>query len=240
MWRAMGRVYHKNCFTCTVCSSPFPDGQFFAESRNPYCEEHFLEMFGSKCYRCDEFVNGDVLTALDKTWHLECFVCDGCGEGFPDLNYFGHGNRAYCKECYCKRYADKCPGCGKFVVGNAVQITDPTSNKNVSWHVECLTCTRCNCSLGVNDEIFINDKDGQPYCAKDFKDLYANFCNACGKIIEEDTMAEVDDGHGGVQKYHMMCFTCIGCDAILEQSFFNVDMSLRVSKLKGEPNYCKL
>jgi hypothetical protein len=32
--------YHKDCFTCEVCSAPFPGGSFFTNQGKPVCEKH--------------------------------------------------------------------------------------------------------------------------------------------------------------------------------------------------------
>lgn len=246
MWRAMGRKYHKDCFVCTICSCSFPDGEFFGEGGRPYCETHYMELFGTKCYHCDKYITDEILNALDKTWHKECFICGGCGNDFPNFNYFGHGNRAYCRGCYCKRFASRCKGCGEYVIEDAVQISKTVGGeeKKSSWHTKCLVCTHCNCSLGINDHIFVSEENGLPYCERDFKALHMEVCNSCGKIIEDGTLIQVDNGKGGTSKFHADCFKCAGCNVILDGSFFNTDEKIRISEQvtleHGEPRYVLL
>ena len=38
---AIGKVWHKACFTCTQCLQPFGAAGFFNWNGNPYCPEHY-------------------------------------------------------------------------------------------------------------------------------------------------------------------------------------------------------
>jgi actin-binding LIM protein len=35
------------------------------------------------CFACKKFVEGEVVTALGKTYHQQCFRCAGCDKTFP-------------------------------------------------------------------------------------------------------------------------------------------------------------
>ena len=39
-------------------------------------------MFISRCAKCGQPILDKCVSALDKTWHPECFVCSGCGCDF--------------------------------------------------------------------------------------------------------------------------------------------------------------
>ncbi|CAO3631262.1 unnamed protein product [Mucor hiemalis] len=38
---ALEQEWHKGCFTCTDCKSPFTNGSFLVKDNKPYCEEHY-------------------------------------------------------------------------------------------------------------------------------------------------------------------------------------------------------
>ena len=41
-----------------------------------------------RCARCDGAILDKCVSALDKTWHPECFVCGSCGDPFGVSIYF--------------------------------------------------------------------------------------------------------------------------------------------------------
>ena len=38
-----------------------------------------------------------MLTALNKSWHLQCFVCKACKKSLNDESFLEIDNSAYCK-----------------------------------------------------------------------------------------------------------------------------------------------
>lgn len=38
--QALGKEYHKDCFSCSVCHKAFPGGSFYTNHGQPVCEEH--------------------------------------------------------------------------------------------------------------------------------------------------------------------------------------------------------
>lgn len=66
---ACGASWHADHFVCTVCSEPFPDGQFFESEGRPYCAKDYWDTFGKKCAGCDGVIKEQILNALGKTWH---------------------------------------------------------------------------------------------------------------------------------------------------------------------------
>ena len=49
------------------------------------------------------------------------------------------------------------------------------------WHPECFNCTKCHIPLSP-DNFF--EKNGKPYCEKDYYDLFSPKCYACLKPIK--------------------------------------------------------
>lgn len=49
------------------------------------------------------------------------------------------------------------------------------------WHPECFNCTKCHIPLSP-DNFF--EKNGKPYCEKDYYDLFSPKCYGCLKPIK--------------------------------------------------------
>lgn len=72
------RYFHISCFKCRVCQSSLAQGGFFCKDGDYYCTRDYQERFGTKCSHCGRFVEGEVVTALGKTYHSGCFTCARC------------------------------------------------------------------------------------------------------------------------------------------------------------------
>ncbi|KAG8135595.1 hypothetical protein E2320_008612 [Naja naja] len=57
-------------------------------------------MYGTRCNGCGDFVEGEVVTALGKTYHPNCFACTMCKRPFPpgDRVTF-NGRDCLCQTC---------------------------------------------------------------------------------------------------------------------------------------------
>lgn len=78
--RAMGKVFHPQCFCCGRCRRPIGagTGQFRERGGIPYCEVCYANHLASRCARCAEPILDTVTTAMDKTWHKNCLTCSLC------------------------------------------------------------------------------------------------------------------------------------------------------------------
>ena len=63
-----------------------------------------------------------VIGAMDKKWHLECFVCCECKTPFCDgTPFIEHEGKAYCPDDHGRLFGTKCAGCGKVISGGYVE-----------------------------------------------------------------------------------------------------------------------
>jgi hypothetical protein len=101
--RLTGR-YHKECFVCTDCRTPFPSGDFYALDNLPYCAYDYHRRNGSLCGGCGVGVEGSYLQTGEEAgkadevrlWHIECFRCSACGCVLRDEEYWELDGRALC------------------------------------------------------------------------------------------------------------------------------------------------
>lgn len=69
----------------------------------------------------------------------------------------------------------ECPACHKPIDGSVVSAMDKI------WHSNCFKCITCQKIL-ENEQYF--EKDGKPYCGKDYKDMFSLHCDYCHEPIE--------------------------------------------------------
>lgn len=76
--RVQDKYFHIACFKCRVCQTSLAQGGFFCKDGEYYCTRDYQDRFGTKCSHCGRFVEGEVVTALGKTYHSSCFTCARC------------------------------------------------------------------------------------------------------------------------------------------------------------------
>jgi paxillin len=175
MTQAMGRCYHPDHFTCTVCSTRIGVTSYFEQEGQALCGTCYHKHFSPPCTRCGEPISNQLLTALGKRWHPECFVCSSCQSAFPGGQFFERGQMPYCPSCYQNPRAApsaaapvvapsssaKCRGCGQgVVVAQALQALDAL------WHPEHFVCATCRRPF-VNGQFY--ELGGQPVCPADYE-----------------------------------------------------------------------
>ncbi|KAI1850682.1 hypothetical protein JX265_004393 [Neoarthrinium moseri] len=94
--RLTGR-YHKACFVCTTCQSPFTSSTFYVLDDQPYDAECYHRLNGSCCTTCGVGIEGQYLEDDSAhKHHPKCFRCGDCGKVLQD-GYFEVNGRAYCE-----------------------------------------------------------------------------------------------------------------------------------------------
>jgi len=97
---SMGKNYHPECFVCTYCSSPFPDGRFMDHESDPYCEKCYNDLMATRCFACQQPIQDKAVCASGKLYHANHFVCTGCGSALQGKEYKdGNDGYPYCMEC---------------------------------------------------------------------------------------------------------------------------------------------
>eukprot|EP00004_Rigifila_ramosa_P028830 TRINITY_DN992_c0_g1_i1.p1 TRINITY_DN992_c0_g1~~TRINITY_DN992_c0_g1_i1.p1 ORF type:complete len:859 (-),score=259.20 TRINITY_DN992_c0_g1_i1:26-2602(-) len=106
------------------------------------------------CGKCSKPVTGQHIEALEKKWHLECFLCMKCGEEVIE-EYYEHANLLLCREDYVAMIRTPCAACAQPLTGKKVKALGN------EYHPECFVCVVCKKALGVK---FFH-KDGHLLCA---------------------------------------------------------------------------
>ncbi|XP_068113515.1 actin-binding LIM protein 1 isoform X13 [Hyperolius riggenbachi] len=204
--RVQSKHFHIKCFICKVCGCDLAQGGFFIKNGEYLCTLDYQRMYGTRCSGCGEFVEGEVVTALGKTYHPHCFACTVCKHPFPpgDRVTF-NGRDCLCQSCAAQPMSpgpkevspsSSCAGCGRDIKnGQALLALDK------QWHLGCFKCKSCGKVL-TGEYI---SKDGSPYCEKDYQVLFGVKCEACHEFITGKVL-EAGDKH-----YHPSCARCSRC-----------------------------
>ncbi|XP_052468507.1 actin-binding LIM protein 1 isoform X4 [Carassius gibelio] len=210
--RVQAKHFHIKCFTCKVCGCDLAQGGFFMKNGEYLCTLDYQRIHGTRCNICGEFVEGEVVTALGKTYHPTCFVCTICKRPFPAGDRVTFNG----KDCLCQYCAEPTsPGPTKDVVGRSSCAGCGRDIKNgqallaleSQWHLGCFKCKAC---AKVLTGEYIS-KDGAPYCEHDYQVLFGVHCEACQQFITGKVL-EAGDKH-----YHPSCARCSRCNQMFTE-----------------------
>ncbi|XP_059952558.1 actin-binding LIM protein 2 [Mesoplodon densirostris] len=205
--RVQGKYFHIQCFVCKECGCDLAEGGFFVRQGEYICTQDYQRLYGTRCFSCDQFIEGEVVSALGKTYHPGCFVCAVCRLPFPpgDRVTF-NGKECMCQKCSLPTSAGSsvplsqglwsCKGCGVEIKnGQSLVALDK------HWHLGCFKCKTCGKQLNAE---YIS-KDGLPYCEADYHNKFGIRCDGCEKYITGHVL------EAGEKHFHPLCALCVGC-----------------------------
>ncbi|XP_027944503.1 actin-binding LIM protein 2 isoform X7 [Eumetopias jubatus] len=205
--RVQNKYFHIKCFVCKACGCDLAEGGFFVRQGEYICTRDYQRLYGTRCFSCDQFIEGEVVSALGKTYHPDCFVCAACRLPFPpgDRVTF-NGKECVCQKCSLPKTAGSsvhlsqglwsCGGCGTEIKnGQSLVALDK------HWHLGCFKCETCGKQL---DAEYIS-KDGLPYCEADYHTKFGIRCDGCEKYITGHVL------EAGEKHYHPLCALCVRC-----------------------------
>ncbi|XP_062525584.1 transforming growth factor beta-1-induced transcript 1 protein isoform X1 [Bombyx mori] len=146
------------------------------------------------CNSCDKVIQGRIVTALNKKWHPEHFVCNTCRKPIDGAKFHQHNNGVHCVPCFTKHHSPRCHGCGDPITDRVIQAL------GVSWHAHHFVCGGCKKELGGGGFM---EQAGRPYCSDCYADKFATRCKGCGNPIVDKAIIALD------AKWHRDCFTCM-------------------------------
>ncbi|XP_033069522.1 actin-binding LIM protein 2 isoform X16 [Trachypithecus francoisi] len=205
--RVQDKYFHIKCFVCKACGCDLAEGGFFVRQGEYICTLDYQRLYGTRCFSCDQFIEGEVVSALGKTYHPDCFVCAVCRLPFPpgDRVTF-NGKECMCQKCslpvsvgssaHLSQGLRSCGGCGAEIKnGQALVALDK------HWHLGCFKCKSCGKLLNAE---YIS-KDGLPYCEADYHAKFGIRCDRCEKYITGRVL------EAGEKHYHPSCALCVRC-----------------------------
>ncbi|GAB1289585.1 Actin-binding LIM protein 2 [Apodemus speciosus] len=211
--RVQNKYFHIRCFVCKACGCDLAEGGFFVRQGEHICTRDYQRLYGTRCFSCDRFIEGEVVSALGKTYHPDCFVCAVCRLPFPpgDRVTF-NGKECMCQKCspptslgnsaHVTQGLRSCGGCGLEIKnGQALVALDK------HWHLGCFKCKTCGKLLNAE---YIS-KDGLPYCEADYHTKFGIRCDGCEKYITGRVL------EAGEKHYHPSCALCVRCGQMFSE-----------------------
>ncbi|XP_057361820.1 LIM domain-binding protein 3 isoform X4 [Manis pentadactyla] len=171
--------------------------RFPASSRTPLCGH------------CNNVIRGPFLVAMGRSWHPEEFNCAYCKTSLADMCFVEEQNNVYCERCYEQFFAPICAKCNTKIMGEVMHALRQT------WHTTCFVCAACKKPFGNS---LFHMEDGEPYCEKDYINLFSTKCHGCDFPVEAGDKFIEALGH----TWHDTCFICAVCHVNLEgQPFYS-------------------
>uniref|UniRef100_A0A803T8Q4 Actin binding LIM protein family member 3 n=1 Tax=Anolis carolinensis TaxID=28377 RepID=A0A803T8Q4_ANOCA len=204
--RVQSNHFHIRCFTCQVCGCDLAQSGFFFKNGEYICTHDYQQLYGTRCDSCQDFITGEVISALGRTYHPKCFVCSMCRKPFPigDKVTFS-GKDCVCQTCSHSLISNKpikihgpsqCAGCKEEIKqGQSLLALEK------QWHVSCFKCQTCGVVL-TGEYI---SKDGIPYCESDYHAQFGIKCETCNRYISGRVL------EAGGKHYHPTCARCVRC-----------------------------
>ncbi|XP_023317094.1 actin-binding LIM protein 2 isoform X1 [Trichogramma pretiosum] len=199
------------------------------------------------CQACSKKCTGEVLRVLDKYFHVNCFKCAVCNNSLAQGGFFARDDKYYCTKDYRERWGTKCAGCGEYVEGDVV-----TAGEKHAFHPNCFHCQRCRQPLlGQGTKVTL--VQGQALCQRcvsiPVRESSTPLGSSAGKGTASTTGATSNgtsnsqagqDGQGTCagcsqqlregqalvaleRQWHVWCFKCHTCDAVLHGEYMGKD-----------------
>uniref|UniRef100_A0A0R3RFP0 LIM domain-containing protein n=1 Tax=Elaeophora elaphi TaxID=1147741 RepID=A0A0R3RFP0_9BILA len=197
-----GQVWHSDCFVCSQCLEPFPDGIYFEFDGRKYCEHDFHVLYAPCCNKCNEFIVGRVIKAMNANWHPQCFRCELCSKELADIGFLRNCGRALCREC---NEREKEAGRGRYVCHKCKGIIEDGGHIKYhgdSFHPYHFKCKRCGVELDTNSR----EVGGELYCLRCHDTMGIPICGACHRPIEERVVTALG------KNWHVEHFVCAVCE----------------------------
>ncbi|KFO81423.1 Actin-binding LIM protein 3, partial [Cuculus canorus] len=188
------------------CGCDLAQSGFFFKNQEYICTHDYQQLYGTRCDSCGDFITGEVISALGRTYHPKCFVCSTCRKPFPigDKVTFS-GKDCVCQNCSHALISTKpikihgpshCAGCKEEIKqGQSLLALEK------QWHVSCFKCQTCGIIL-TGEYI---SKDGIPYCESDYHAQFGIKCETCDRYISGRVL------EAGGKHYHPTCARCVRC-----------------------------
>ncbi|XP_071441388.1 actin-binding LIM protein 2 isoform X3 [Hetaerina americana] len=175
------------------------------------------------CQLCKKKCSGEVLRVQDKYFHISCFKCKVCKGSLAQGGFFCKDGAYYCTTDYQKQFGTKCAVCCEYVEGEVVSALGNT------YHQKCFTCARCRQPFPTGERVTYTGKE--VLCQKCVQipvlDSQSSQVSPTGSTPEcAGCKEELKEGQALIaldRQWHIWCFKCKTCDAVLHGEYMGKD-----------------
>ncbi|TGZ67197.1 hypothetical protein CRM22_004926 [Opisthorchis felineus] len=173
MIRYKGDLHHPHHFKCARCEVELgPDAR--ERGGDLYCLQCFDKLGIPVCAACRRLVEGRIVWALGKPWHVEHFVCHQCEVPFMGGRYYELQGRAYCFPHYQARSGSTCHICCQPVMDILARFTNKAY---CPGHFTCFICDR-----NLNEKSKLYEIDLKPACKECYDKLPTHWKKRLAKL----------------------------------------------------------
>jgi serine/threonine protein kinase len=182
-------------------ASPTPKSQLQQQNNTAYSPSSGTTNTGAlpTCEGCSQPITDLAFIRVGKfSFHRDHFICSVCSTTLEGTKFHFRKDTFFCHEDYVNSYCKTCAKCQQKIIGGQfVQTNDK------SYHMECLTCTTCNCAF---ENSMVYHHDDKPYCETHYVEATAKRCAECAQPIAESDLLRL-----GEKAYHTSCVKCYHC-----------------------------
>ncbi|XP_060645875.1 actin-binding LIM protein 3 isoform X2 [Drosophila nasuta] len=200
--RVADNHFHKACFQCCQCKKSLATGGFFTKDGAYYCIPDYQRLYGTKCATCQQYVEGEVVSTMGKTYHQKCFTCSKCSQPFKSGSKVTNtGKEVLCENCV----SGGAPATGSATASPARQaaVTSPAPPAE--------SPTRATAHQQVTSGVLSH----KAHLKEDYD---PNDCAGCGELLKEGQALVALD-----RQWHVWCFRCKACNAVLNGEYMGKD-----------------
>ncbi|KAI9301010.1 hypothetical protein BJ944DRAFT_272121, partial [Cunninghamella echinulata] len=147
------------------------------------------------CTTCQLPIEGDLVRALDGTYHLNCFNCVDCQEpvasNFFPIELPDGSQKPLCEKDYFRRLNLVCNNCGDALKGSY------TTAAGKKYHLEHFCCNICGDVLGLD----YYEHNDNVYCHFHYSIKFATKCIGCSTAILKKFVETVPG-----EQWHPECY----------------------------------
>ncbi|XP_039223085.1 filamin-binding LIM protein 1 [Crotalus tigris] len=146
---AMRKQYHVRCFTCRTCHSSLAGKSYYQKEGRPLCTACYQETL-EKCDACQDFILHEIVWALGKGYHPECFTCVACSRQIgSDAFAVDDEHQALCLPDFYRRFAPICGVCEEPIIPRDGRDAYKIECLGRSFHEDCYRCEKCQVLLSL-------------------------------------------------------------------------------------------
>ena len=146
-----GETFHPYHFSCAGCGVELTSSAREVRNRPGLTANKVNELYCLRCHdkmnipicgACRRPIEGRVVTALGKHWHVEHFACAKCEKPFLGHSHYERKGLAYCAHHYQQLFGVLCYHCDGVIQGDIFTALDK------AWCSHHFNCTACDKPLG--------------------------------------------------------------------------------------------
>ncbi|GCB62223.1 hypothetical protein scyTo_0007191 [Scyliorhinus torazame] len=145
---AMKKIFHEDCLKCRKCQSGLAGKTYYNLNDNPHCDSCYQDTM-EKCRKCRKPIREQIIRAMDKAFHPECFTCVVCNRLIGSERFgVNKSNEIHCLEDFQRKYAPQCCVCNMPIIPETVKEECLNIELfGLHFHVNCYRCEKCGIIL---------------------------------------------------------------------------------------------